>query len=464
MSELPEGWTETSIKELFVFKYGKGLTQEMRQVGGGVRVYGSNGVVGEHNQSLTTGVTIIVGRKGSVGEVHISLDRCWPIDTTYYIDEFYCQIPPGYWRLFLKSLRLGRQDKSSAIPGISREDIYQLQVPLPPLAEQRRIVNKLEMLLARVEACQQRLAEIPVILKRFRQAVLAAACSGRLTTDWREDNVVIEPNPCEKEYRIVDNELMDLPESWKLVSLESICDHIIDCPHSTPKWAESGYICVRTTNFKPGYLDLSEVRYVSEETYRERIQRLIPRAGDVLYSREGGILGIACIIPTGIEICLGQRMMLMRTNRDFLPQFLMYWLNSPEILKRVRDMTGGSASPHLNVRDVKEFPTPLPPLDEQGEIVRRVETLFKLAEQLETRYRKAKDQVEKLQQSIFTKAFCGGLVPTEAKLALCEGRDYETAEKLLERIRKERLEPNLNRKGNNSGVQKTYSPTMEVLN
>src|SRR5262245_54459421 len=109
MSQLPEGWIETSLKELLAFKYGKGLPQETRQPGG-VLVYGSNGVVGEHNESITNGVTIIVGRKGSVGEVHISPDGCWPIDTTYYIDEFPCEIPPDYWALFLKSLRLGKQD------------------------------------------------------------------------------------------------------------------------------------------------------------------------------------------------------------------------------------------------------------------------------------------------------------------------------------------------------------------
>ncbi len=157
-----------------------------------------------------------------------------------------------------------------------------------------------------------------------------------------------------------------------------------------------------------------------------------------MYSREGGILGIACIIPAEVRLCLGQRMMLMRTGKPYLSPLLMRWLNSPEILKQVRDLTGGSASPHLNVRDIKSFPTPLPPLAEQQEIVRRVEALFQLADQLEARYRRAKAQVDKLQQSILAKAFRGQLVPPEAALARQEGREYEPASVLLERSKAKR--------------------------
>ena len=119
-SELPEGWATTSLEALFDFKYGKGLRKDTRDDTGVVSVYGSNGVVGKHSSAVTSGPTIIVGRKGSVGEVHLSPEPCWPIDTTYFIDEFPCDLPPIYWANFLKFLGLGDQEKSSAIPGISR--------------------------------------------------------------------------------------------------------------------------------------------------------------------------------------------------------------------------------------------------------------------------------------------------------------------------------------------------------
>jgi type I restriction enzyme, S subunit len=177
---------------------------------------------------------------------------------------------------------------------------------------------------------------------------------------------------------------------------------------------------------------------VSEETFQERNARLVPKPGDVLYSREGGILGIACIIPEGAEVCLGQRMMLLRSSERVAPQYLMHVLNSPATMDRVVSMTGGSSSPLLNVGDVKRFPVPVPPVDEQHEIVRRVEKLFALADAVEKRVAVARKQADALPQAILARAFSGELVPTEAELARQEGREYEPASVLLERIRQER--------------------------
>jgi type I restriction enzyme S subunit len=132
-------------------------------------------------------------------------------------------------------------------------------------------------------------------------------------------------------------------------------------------------------------------------------------------------------------------MMLMRTKRErYLPALLMHVLNSPDINSRVRDLTGGSASPHLNVATIKGFPVPVPPLEEQHEMVRRVEALFKLADAIEQRVEAATRRADKLTQAILGKAFRGELVPTEAELARRAGRTYEPASALLERIRASR--------------------------
>ncbi|MBI4027992.1 MAG: restriction endonuclease subunit S [Verrucomicrobia bacterium] len=232
MSELPKGWATSMLSGLFAFNYGKGLIQEKRNPKGSIKVYGSNGVVGVHDNAVTKGPTIIVGRKGSVGKIHFSPERCWPIDTAYFIDQFPCNFPPNYWAFYLKSLRLGQQDKSSAIHGISREDICKIEVPIPPLAEQRRIVAKLEKLLEKVDASQKRLAKIPILLKRFRQSVLAAACSGKLTADWRSANSAPpqgqdHPGKGGREQKIgasrrdaeAAEDLPELPESWQWIGL-----------------------------------------------------------------------------------------------------------------------------------------------------------------------------------------------------------------------------------------------------
>lgn len=331
------------------------------------------------------------------------------------------------------------------IPGLSKEHLLGHSIPLPPFAEQKRIVAKVEALLAHVNAARERLARVPAILKRFRQAVLAEAFSGNLTADWKEPESKIStkefPRWGDKGRSSLSpksNGLNELPDDWIWVTPEEVTTEIVDCPHSTPRWADSGIICLRTTNFRPGFLDLSEVRYVSEATYKKRITRLKPRAGDVIYSREGGILGIACLIPPGLIACLGQRMMLFRVHPDCSPEYFMHVMNSPLIINRVQELTGGTASPHLNVGDIKKFPIPLPPIFEQKEIVRQVELYFRLADAIEKRVALTTCRVEKLTQAILAKAFRGELVPTEAELARQEGRDYEPASLLVERIQAER--------------------------
>ena len=372
--------------------------------------------------------TVLFSSRAPIGYVAIAAND---LSTNQGFKSFVCEkgIDSVYLFFYLKFAKPLAEELASGttFAEISGRNAKQIPVRLAPINEQRRIGAKLEQLLDKVDACQKRLAKIPILLERFRQAVLDAACSGFLTADWREYNETDgEPNNIGE----APEEFPLLPQTWRWRPLQSVCDHVVDCPHSTPKWTASGRICVRTTNFRPGHLDLSEIRYVSEQTFKERIERLLPKPGDILYSREGGILGIACVIPQGVDMCLGQRMMLFRVKGDFRNELLMHWLNSSPILRRVRELTGGSASPHLNVRDIKTFPTPIPPVPEQELIVRRVHDLFSLADQVESHYLTAKTYIDSLKQSILAKAFRGELVPQDP--------NDEPATVLLERIRQAR--------------------------
>ena len=291
--------------------------------------------------------------------------------------------------------------------------------------------------------------------------MLTAAVTGKLTEKWRAEHPDVESarvllkhiieerkqtkKSLKQQYSFkVTDEIderfiaLEVPNTWRKTNVDSVSIFIVDCPHSTPKWTASGKLCLRTTNFLPNQLDLSEVRFVSDETFSRRILRLKPQKGDVLYSREGGILGIACKIDTDEEICLGQRMMMFRISNYTINSYFTYCLNSPPIIQHVNNLIGGSAAPHINIRDIKKYPFPLPPFEEQKEIVRQVDKLFALADRLESHYQKAKARVDKLSQSVLAKAFRGELVITEAELAEKEGRDFESSEKLLERILEEK--------------------------
>lgn len=299
----------------------------------------------------------------------------------------------------------------TTVKGIRLEVLNALTIYIPPLAEQKIIAEKLDTLLARVDNTKTRLEQIPKILKRFRQAILFAATKGNLTKE--DDN----GNP--------------------LVSLNSVAANIVDCPHSTPKWRSSGKYCVRTTAFNPFKLDLTSQGFVDENTYQQRIQRLKPKPGDILYSREGTI-GIACQIPNGVELCLGQRMVLIRPGEKIIGEFLTIVLNSPQILSIVREKTMGSMAPRINMSDIRKYELPLPILPKQLEIVRRVEQLFALADTIEKQVNAALDRVNHLTQSILAKAFRGDLTAQwrAENPDLISGENSAAA--LLEKIKAER--------------------------
>src|SRR5690554_715151 len=312
--------------------------------------------------------------------------------------------------------KIEQMGTGTTVKGIRLEALKGLDFALPPLAEQKVIADKLDTLLAQVENTKARLERIPQILKRFRQSVLAAAVSGRLTEEWREQQNNTD---------------------WKLSTLDLVSECIVDCPHSTPKWSETGKYCVRTTAFNPFYLDLSKQGFVCEEVYQDRIKRLKPLPGDILYSREGTV-GIACQIPEGVELCLGQRMVLIRASNLVLSKYLTIVLNSEHILEVVRSLTIGSTAPRINMKDIKAYPIPLPTITEQAEIVRRVDQLFAHADRIEQQVNNALARVNNLTQSILAKAFRGELTEQWRKdnPELISGEN--SAEALLERIKAER--------------------------
>lgn len=177
-------WLKTKLGAVLSLEYGKSLSESNRD-GGEYLVYGSNGVVGSHSEFLVEGPGIVVGRKGSHGEVVWSDKNFFPIDTTYYVyPTDAIDIRLAYY--LLKSVDLKSLNRSTAIPGLNRNDAYDLDILLPPLPEQKRIVAKLDSLFGHLDQLKARLENIPIILKQFRLAVLTQAVTGRLTEEWRK--------------------------------------------------------------------------------------------------------------------------------------------------------------------------------------------------------------------------------------------------------------------------------------
>jgi len=416
---LPEGWVASPLGEVLTVNYGKGL-KESNRISGAVPVFGSNGIVGTHNVALINGPAIVIGRKGTVGAVHFSSGPSWPIDTTYFVNEFR-GLDPRFIEFAMRALTLNELDTSTAIPGLNRDDLYTQQIVLAPVAEQKRIVATINQLLAVVARAERRLGNAPKILKHFRQVVLAAACSGKLTEDWRQVNV-----SSEWKNTAVGELIVEKPRNG--LSLKAV-------KYETPIRS----LTLTATTF--GHFDGSHFKYLDVDLPHD--SHLWLKKGDILLQRGNTeeYVGVSAVYEGADNAYIYPDLMIkIRPREGVLSKFLWIALSEPKARQYFRENATGSqgSMPKINQKIVEGTIVPVPSGREQAEIVRRVEALFKLADVIEKRVAAASLRAERLTQAILAKAFRGELVPTEAELAKREGREYEPASVLLERIRRER--------------------------
>jgi type I restriction enzyme S subunit len=287
------------------------------------------------------------------------------------------------------------------------------------------------------------LAKIPALLKRFRQAVLAAACSGRLTTDWRGENPTEGQSEAAREALMdaddgAEAKIRDTPDSWAWRSLDRVCLKITDGEHLTPSVTEQGVPLLSAKDVRDDRLDFSDTKFVTGEFAKKSRLRCNPEQGDILVVSRGATVGRTCRVKVANVFCLMGSVLLFKPDpRYILPQMIEFSFKSPSGLAALVSTSSSTAQQAIYIKDMRSFAIPVPPLPEQQEIVRRVESLFALADQIEARLVAAKRQVDALTPSLLARAFAGKLVPQDP--------GDEPAAKLLERIRKS--QPTNPRKG-----------------
>ncbi len=392
---------------------------------------------------------ILVSRAGSVGvSFRIADVPCDAVFASYLIRfKPLNGIPPKYVEFFLKSDSYWRSisefSAGIAVPNVNASKLASLELPLPPLGEQRRIVAKLETLLGKVDASQQRLAKIPVLLKRFRQSVLAASCSGRLTADWREERTTdctddTDKNTSVKSAKSVvkissrenNNDSEDLPDGW---SLSCVGDVIESLKYGTAQkcgYEKRGVPVLRIPNVANGTIDHADLKYA--DLSAKELEQLRLSSGDILLIRSNGSVSLVgkCALVRKAEagFAYAGYLIRLRPNRSLIePEFLTMSLGSFDIRLQIElQARSTSGVNNINGEEVRALRLSLPPLPEQQEIVRRVEGLFALADQLELRLAKARGQVDQLTPSLLARAFAGQLVPQDPT--------DEPASMLLQRI------------------------------
>lgn len=341
-------------------------------------------------------------------------------------------------------------------PRITTRQLREFEVVVAPPSEQRRIVEKVETLLAHVNSARARLANIPTILQRFRQAVLGAACSGSLTAVWRKANAV---EPLEVTLSRVRFEQSSTgrsatddvipgqyilsvgmpdappPENWKWVPLLQVArlesGHTPTRRHPEYWVGDTPWIGIQDAReHHGGYI--SETRqHVNDAGLRNSAARLLP-ANTVCLSRTASV---GYVVIMARPMATSQDFVNWVCSKAVVPEFLMYALMAEG--EGIRRFGRGTTHTTIYFPEVKALHICLPPVGEQQEIVRRVRSLLKLAEPIDRRVAAATARTDKLTQTVLAKAFRGELVATEAELAHQEGREYEPAGVLLKRVRAE---------------------------
>jgi type I restriction enzyme, S subunit len=302
--------------------------------------------------------------------------------------------------------------KGGAQPNISQGVIKKWEIPLAPLNEQKRITNKLDTILARIASCRERLDRVPAILKRFRQAVLAAATSGKLTEEWRK----IDKNS-------------NKTSGWKSVSLGDLCVNSFYGPRFSKDdytQSDAGIPTIRTTDMtRDGRIEITEAtpRIIVP---KEKLEQFRVKKGDLLVTRTGSI-GVMAVFEDDYLAIPSAYLIRFRISSQALSRYIFYCLMSPYGQERLGLSSTAITQPNVNAEAIKRITIPLPSIDEQHKIVNRVETLFAYADQLEARYNAGRAKIERLTPALLAKAFRGELVPQDP--------NDEPASMLLERIR-----------------------------
>ncbi|MEE7570652.1 restriction endonuclease subunit S [Citrobacter werkmanii] len=313
-----------------------------------------------------------------------------------------------------------KKGKGGAQPNISQAVIKEHPLSLPPYSEQKIITEKLDTLLAQVDSTKARLEQIPQILKRFRQAVLSTAASGCLTNKWRErctqkeeiDLVVSKYKPTDNLFKQAKQSLPDIPQSWRVVPSAHLIEYVTS---GSRGWANyystKGALFLRMSNvrYNTTRLDLQDLQFVNLPSHVEGKRSLV-KIDDLIISLTADVGRVARIDKDLGEAYINQHLALLRPNNNINSEYFALSIAAQNIgVKQIQSLKRGATKVGLGLDDIRSLAIPLPSLEEQHEIVRRVEQLFAYADTIEKQVNNALTRVNNLTQSILAKAFRGEL-------------------------------------------------------
>jgi len=357
--------------------WGNGV--ELRGKLTGAEMSGTRRFVAHSSQFI---VSRIGAEKGAMGLVPSELEGAVVSNDFPLFDLDHTKILPVFLQWLARTRQFwelcSRASEGTTRIRLQEDEFAKIEIPLPPLKEQQRIVARIEELLTQIREVQD-----------LRQQSL-------------EEGKALWLASLRSEF---------FSCRYEVISLEDACSAIIDNLHSNPRYADSGIPCVRSPDVGWGTINLETALRTDEAEYKRRTIRGEPKADDIALVREGGGTGKAGIVLAGQRFSLGQRVMMLRPDKQrVLPKFFLYQLLSPMIQEdQIGRLSKGSASPHLNIGAIRKFPFLFPPFREQHTIVNKLDSIKTKIDALEQLQAETAAELDALLPSILDRAFKGEL-------------------------------------------------------
>ena len=370
-------WQTKKLGEVIRLEYGKPLPDEARSPSGLYAVYGANGEKTRSNRYFHDRPSVVVGRKGSAGEINLTEDQFWPLDVTYFAKFDDSQYELKFLYYLLGTLNLPAMARGVK-PGINRNDVYALAVNVPTLSEQKRIVAILDEAFAGIATAkanaEKNLQNAREIFENHLQSVFGQCGSGWVDTTIGE------------------------------------VTRFIDYRGKTPIKTESGLRLITAKNVKMGFVQRDPEEFVAPDSYDAWMTRGIPLKGDVLFTTEAPCGNVAQL-DTAEKVVFAQRIIIMQSDRKRLDStFLKYALLSSPLQKRIQAKATGATALGIKASLLRTIDISFPKeMKEQIRIVAKLDSLRSEISQLESLYTRKLAALNELKQSLLQQAFSGKL-------------------------------------------------------
>ncbi|MFJ3371733.1 restriction endonuclease subunit S [Pseudomonas sp. NPDC086251] len=358
---VPEGWAIGTFKNMGWIRNGRDH-KEVESPDGEYPVIGSGGQFSTATKYLYDGESVLLGRKGTIDKPLYINGRFWTVDTMFYTEVF-----KGVSARFLyycaMTIPFKFYSTSTAVPSMTQGDLLNHPTAIPPEIEQYQIARFLDFETARIDSLIEEQRRLVGLLKEKRQTVISHAVTKGLDPSVPMKNSEVKW-------------LGEVPAHWKVVRLKNI-SRIVDCKNRTPEYMDDGnYLVVRTTNVKNNNLTFEGGLYTDRDNFKIWTERGVPPPGSILFTREAPA-GEICLVPDGVPLCMGQRMMNIIPTDHLVTPFLFDFLSSDCLVKYIESESSGSTVSHLRVEQVFNIPLAIPPANERAEIDKLVRELKK---------------------------------------------------------------------------------------